>query len=200
MRTDECPNCEAIALQGDTYGDDFANGTTRIRVDGLARFRCTNCGVTSMSSEQVRANQLRIADAKRANDKLMLGEQIRGLREKLGLSQPEAALLFGGGSTGFSKYERGQVVQSVPMDRLLRLVDENPQLLNSLRRIATGEAWNVFPLTPIKSPLSPVTVATSATLNWVKSTMIARDVSRQSNWEKLGGACNDDSIAKANCG
>jgi putative zinc finger/helix-turn-helix YgiT family protein len=189
-----------IALQSDTYSDDFANGASRIRVDGLSRFHCTNCGANSMSSEQVRANQLRIADAKRAGDNLLYGEQIRGLREKLGLSQTDAALLFGGGSTGFSKYERGQVVQSVPMDRLLRLVDENPHLLNSLRRIATGGSWNVLSLTPIKSPLSPVSVATSATLTWVKSTMIASDVSRQSNWEKLGEACNDDSMAKANFG
>lgn len=196
----ECPNCEAMALQSDTYSDEFANGSSRIRVDGLARFHCTNCGTNSMSSEQVRLNQLRIADAKRANDKLMLGEQIRGLREKLGLSQPEAALLFGGGSTGFSKYERGQVVQSVPMDRLLRLIDENPHLINSLRRIATGGSWNILPTMPIQSPLSRVSVTTSGAASWVKSELIARDVPRQSSWEVLGEACNDDSMAKASCG
>jgi len=40
--------------------------------------------------------------------------------------------IFGGGANAFSKYERGEVIQSVPMDRLLRLVARYPVLLVEL--------------------------------------------------------------------
>ena len=44
--------------------------------------------------------------------------------------------IFGGGTNGFSKYERGETAQSVAMDRLLRLVIADPSKLDELRAMA----------------------------------------------------------------
>ena len=106
-------------------------------VSGLEHYECTTCGADPAFPDQIRRNELIIADAKRRSHGLLTGAEIRELREELGLSQTEAADLFGGGANAFSKYERGEVIQSVPMDRLLRVVHAFPHLLGVLRAECT---------------------------------------------------------------
>lgn len=54
---------------------------------------------------------------------LLIGADIKNIRKNLGLNQHAASNLFGGGLNAFSKYENEEVVQSVSMDRLMRMVD-----------------------------------------------------------------------------
>lgn len=54
--------------------------------------------------------------------------QIRAIREACGLSQQEAARVFGGGPKAFEKYESGEVVPSAAMIRLLVLAAKCPEL------------------------------------------------------------------------
>ena len=131
-----CPDCEDGALTAETYSSEFRYNGRAIRVDGLERYRCEACGSDPVLNDQIKRNQNRIADAKRGVDRLLTGDQIRRVRELLGISQADAAQVFGGGGNAFSKYERGEVVQSVPMDRLLRIVADNPALLNQLAAYA----------------------------------------------------------------
>jgi HTH-type transcriptional regulator/antitoxin MqsA len=53
---------------------------------------------------------------------LLTGAEILALRKRYGLTQPQAARLFGGGPVAFSKYENDDVAHSEAMDKLLRLV------------------------------------------------------------------------------
>jgi HTH-type transcriptional regulator/antitoxin MqsA len=53
---------------------------------------------------------------------------IRAIRELCGLSQQEAARVFGGGPKAFEKYEAGEVVPSSSMTRLLMLAATRPEL------------------------------------------------------------------------
>ena len=63
----------------------------------------------------------------------MLPEEIRAIREQLGLSQAEAGELLGGGPRAFTKYERGTVKPSASIIKLLRLYEANPALVATLR-------------------------------------------------------------------
>lgn len=54
--------------------------------------------------------------------------QIRSIREDCGLTQREAARVFGGGEKAFEKYESGEVTPSAAMVRLLELASERPDL------------------------------------------------------------------------
>jgi HTH-type transcriptional regulator/antitoxin MqsA len=119
-----------------TYSDTFQHNGGDLVVDKLEGYQCAHCDNDLVGPEQFRRNQLRIQDAKRLADGLLSGNQIREAREQLGLSQQEAANLFGGGTNGFSKYERGETAQSVAMDRLLRLVMADPSKLDELRAMA----------------------------------------------------------------
>jgi HTH-type transcriptional regulator/antitoxin MqsA len=119
-----------------TYSDTFRHNERDLVVHDLEGYQCSSCDSALSDPEQIRRNQARIKDAKRLADGLLSGSQIRQAREVLGLSQQEAAAIFGGGTNGFSKYERGETAQSVAMDRLLRLVMADPSKLDELRAMA----------------------------------------------------------------
>jgi len=104
-----------------------------LHVADLECYRCDACGADPVFTDQIRRNQLKIADTKRAHDGLLTGAQIRGVRERLGLTQSQASEVFGGGANAFSKYERGDVMQSVAMDRLLKVADFVPGVMDFLR-------------------------------------------------------------------
>ena len=129
-----CPVCEEGLLHEATFADDFKHGDGSIHVDGLDCYVCEKCGADPVFPEQIRRNHLRIADAKRLVDGLLTGAEIKSIRTIIGVSQSEAAQLFGGGANAFSKYERGDVIQSKPMDKLLRLVCKYPFILDDLYR------------------------------------------------------------------
>ena len=127
-----CPVCERGTLTQHTYSEDFKHNEGTVHVEGLEYCECDSCGADPVLKDQLRRNHKRVVDAKRAADGLLTGAEIRKLRERLGLTQKAASELFGGGANAFSKYERGDVVQSVPMDRLLRIVGHHPDLLAEL--------------------------------------------------------------------
>ncbi|MCF6262973.1 MAG: type II toxin-antitoxin system MqsA family antitoxin [Xanthomonadales bacterium] len=116
-----CPVCEEGRLTESTFADDFKHGKKTLHIDGLECYLCNNCGADPVFPEQIRRNHLSIADSKRVEDDLLTGAKIKEIRNQLGLSQSDAARIFGGGDNAFSKYERGDVIQSKAMDKLLRL-------------------------------------------------------------------------------
>ncbi len=63
----------------------------------------------------------------------MTPEEIRSVRQRLGLSQVEAGELIGGGPRAFTKYEAGTVTPNASVFHLLKLLEANPTALASLR-------------------------------------------------------------------
>src|SRR5262249_27636471 len=59
-------------------------------------------------------------------------QDIRRIREKLGLSQVEAGELLGGGPRAFTKYEAGTIRPAASTVNMLRLLDANPSVLIAL--------------------------------------------------------------------
>lgn len=134
MTTDPviCPSCEQGHLSPSLFADDFRHNGESVHVQGLECFVCDRCGADPVFPDQIRRNQRRIADGKRQADGLLTSTEIRAIRLNLGLTQQEAAVLFGGGANAFSKYERGDVMQSVAMDRLLKAAAFLPGLVEFL--------------------------------------------------------------------
>ena len=93
---------------------------------------CRECGFDVVLPHQKRRNEARIRDEHRRIDGLLTGRQIKAIRRRLRLTQAEAARLMGGGDNAFSKYERGEVTQSVAMNQLLLLLDARPDGLGVL--------------------------------------------------------------------
>ena len=65
---------------------------------------------------------------------------IRAIRETCGLSQRDAARVFGGGPKAFEKYEAGEVAPSAAMVRLLLLAAKWPELFGKASGAPMGSA------------------------------------------------------------
>ena len=59
-------------------------------------------------------------------------QEIRAIRQRLGLSQVEAGELLGGGPRAFTKYEAGSIRPAAATTNMLRLLDANPSALMTL--------------------------------------------------------------------
>lgn len=173
---DLCPNCEKGALVAISYVHGMEFRGSRLLVENFGAMECSNCHLKSMTTEQIRANQKLVANAKKAiierirgEESLLSGDDIRRIREKLGLTQIGAAEIFGGGPTAFSKYERNEVVQSRTIDRFLRLAEMCPEIVRTLKCISAQcsslvsppsvQAFNYVLGGPItsSSPTAPMT-------------------------------------------
>lgn len=60
---------------------------------------------------------------------LLLPEDVRRIRRKLGLSQREAGFVIGGGPNAFQKYEAGDIMVSHAISSALRVLDAHPDAL-----------------------------------------------------------------------
>lgn len=66
-------------------------------------------------------------------EKLLLPEDIRRIRTKLGLTQREAGEVIGGGPNAFQKYESGEVLLSKGMSNFLRVLEKHPEEVEKLK-------------------------------------------------------------------
>jgi HTH-type transcriptional regulator/antitoxin MqsA len=72
----------------------------------------------------------RTAKALAQGEKVFVPVVIRAIRQRCGLTQREAGLLFGTGEKSFEKYESGEIQPSAPTKRLLKLAMERPELFS----------------------------------------------------------------------
>jgi HTH-type transcriptional regulator / antitoxin MqsA len=82
---------------------------------------CDVCGSEQANAVDVRNNKRAMLAFKKEVDGLLSGAEIAAIRKQYGISQKQAAAIFGGGPVAFSKYEADDVIQSEPMDNSLRL-------------------------------------------------------------------------------
>lgn len=123
MKKTPCPICNVGQLQFLKVAESIRYKNCFLPVD-LEYAVCTNCNEDMILNEQIKRNDCRTRDAWRKFDGLLTSSEIITLRNKLGITQQQAAQMFGGGVNAFSKYERGEITQSEAMDKLMRLALE----------------------------------------------------------------------------
>src|SRR5215469_3118826 len=69
---------------------------------------------------------------KASQEQQLTPQEIRRIRETLGLSQVEAGELLGGGPRAFAKYENGSIKPSAAIVKSLKMLEANPQTLEAL--------------------------------------------------------------------
>lgn len=103
-----------------------------IEVPGYKKLRCHNCGEAVAEPESVKASLPIVRDAQRRIDGLLTGNEIKNIRKSLGYTQEQMGNILGGGEKAFARYETGKVMQSKPMDNLLRILREYPDAIHTL--------------------------------------------------------------------
>ena len=135
-----CPVCESGSLVEKVASEKFTYKEVDFEISEFKYSACTECGAEIVTPQQRRINDQKVRDNQRIIDGFLSGSEIRKIRKKFGLTQADAALIFGGGANAFSKYEKGEVVQSTAMDRLIRVTDMIPGVFESLITIAMKQS------------------------------------------------------------
>lgn len=102
--------------------------------------RCPVCAEEFYLPGQMDAVQRRASAAIRDEEGLLLPEEIRAIREGLGLSQADFERLLGVGPKTVVRWEKGTVFQNKATDALLRLLRADRE---NLRRLSQ---WHQVPL------------------------------------------------------
>jgi len=136
MRESEMTNCKLCKSEDisdfDEVEDISYKGDT-LQVS-IAYSVCKNCNREFISKSQILKNEMFLRAAKKEFDGLLSSEEITQARKKLSLTQEQASRVFGGGRNAFSKYERGEVSQSVAMDKLIRVCLNHREIFRELAR------------------------------------------------------------------
>ncbi len=94
---------------------------------------CEGSGESIHTGEDMKVSDRALNRLKASAEGLLLPEEIKRIRTKLGLTQEEAGELIGGGPRAFQKYEAGDLVPSRAVGSALALLDRDPEGLSVLR-------------------------------------------------------------------
>ena len=128
-----CKICKSEDVSGFVEVEDISYKGNDLQVS-IAYSVCNNCDREFVSKPQIIQNEFALRAVKKTFDGLLSSEEIVRAREELSLTQEQAARVFGGGRNAFSKYERGEVSQSVAMDKLIRICLNHREIFRELAR------------------------------------------------------------------
>ncbi len=106
-----------------------------IRLDSVEMYECERCGESTLTPEQAREISKQVKSLAREHLNLLPPEKIIDIRKRCHLSQKELESLFGLGEKVVIRWEKGRVLQSKTADVLLRLMDQNPDIVEDLRKV-----------------------------------------------------------------
>ena len=107
-----------------------------ISVPAMPHLACPNCREVVLRFDEARQLHQGALAIYRRKHGLLSADELRAIRERLGLTQGDLARLLKLGKNTLSRWEAGRNVQSASMDLLLRLIRDVPGSLDYLRRRA----------------------------------------------------------------
>lgn len=126
-----CPACrQADMVEANREKHFYPNGeqvTVQLRIS-----RCPACGAELIDSQQRKENLLRLKARKVHYKGLLIGEEILALRVRYGITQQNAARIFGRGKIAFSRYENEASYPDAGTTKLLKLAMEMPAVIKKL--------------------------------------------------------------------
>jgi putative zinc finger/helix-turn-helix YgiT family protein len=143
-----CPVCGRGVLESRIVDETFEfqsdDGLVRVEARGVPVEVCLDCGETLSGPEAARVRHAAICRALG----LLTPEEIRGVRDRLGLTQADFARLTGFGEATISRWERGRLLQNRGNDRYLRILAGEPRAVSFLEGIGTHATSLASPTTP----------------------------------------------------
>lgn len=122
-----CPACRKGRLEPATRMRRFQPHGKQVNVE-LVTSRCPLCGAEATTAAQHAENLKRLAARKREYGDLLMGEEVLSLRKRYGITQQQAAKLFGKGKIAFSRYETESSYPDATMNKLLALAVDKPDV------------------------------------------------------------------------
>lgn len=140
-----CPACGQQPLERRTIRDEFdygpENERLRIVAEEVPVLACPACDEIFYGPEAEQAHHRAICQALG----LLTPEQIREVRERLGLSQGKFAELTGIGVATLSRWEKGRLLQTRSLDNYLHILNALPESIQVLERLQKRAGQPVDP-------------------------------------------------------
>ena len=128
----QCGACGAqgmVRFRNENF--DVEHAGMKVTVEGLSGWQCAQCEEVVFDADS--AHRYAVAgDALVSRVRRDEGEEIRRIRQRLGLTQVQASVLAGGGPNAFSRYETGKARPIAAVRNLFRLLDAHPALIREL--------------------------------------------------------------------
>ena len=130
----KCPVCGAAELVHDRRDLPYVYKGKSTTIAAVTADFCPACGesVTDLAESERVMGEMQ-AFNKRVNAAIVDPAFIASVRKKLELGQREAADIFGGGVNAFSRYETGKTKPPLALVKLLKLLDQHPNLLSEVK-------------------------------------------------------------------
>lgn len=141
-----CPECGGRITRG-RHTFDVHIGRRTVAVEGEYA-RCNGeCAEFYFAAGEMDAAMSRATEVIRAEEGLLTPAEIKALRKRIGLTQPQLEQLLGAGLKTVTRWEKGTVIQNGATDTLLRLIRDVPEALQYLLR-SRAVVPKVVPLIP----------------------------------------------------
>jgi HTH-type transcriptional regulator/antitoxin MqsA len=132
--TMKCPICAKAKLMHDTRDLPYTYKGESTVIPGVTGDFCPACGEAILDAvESARSSALMLEFNKQVNASIVDPEFIARVRKRLALDQREAAEIFGGGVNAFSRYENGKTKPPLALVKLLKVLEQHPELLDEIR-------------------------------------------------------------------
>jgi HTH-type transcriptional regulator/antitoxin MqsA len=130
----KCPICAKAELVQDTRDVPYTYKGESTVIPGVTGDFCSACGESIHDAEEsTRMSALMLDFNKQVNAAIVDPEFISRVRKSLALDQREAAEIFGGGVNAFSRYENGKTKPPLALVKLLKVLEQHPDLLAEVR-------------------------------------------------------------------
>lgn len=130
----KCPVCGAAELIHDTRDLPYTYKGENTVITAVTGDFCPACAESILdAAESNRVMREMQSFSKQVNAAIVDPGFIISVRKKLALDQRQAAEIFGGGVNAFSRYESGKTKPPLALVKLLKMLDNHPDLLNEVR-------------------------------------------------------------------
>ena len=130
----KCPICAKTKLVHGTRDLPYTYKGESTVIPGVTGDFCSACGEVVLDvAESARSSALMLEFNKQVNAAIVDPEFIARVRKRLALDQREAAEIFGGGVNAFSRYENGKTKPPLALVKLLKVLEQHPELLAEIR-------------------------------------------------------------------
>jgi len=125
-----CPVCGHQGLKKEVITETFEYKGKKFDYPNYVIYKCTGCNEEFVDKKTLKESGRAIRDFYRRVDGLLVSDEIYRIRKfKLCMTQDRASELLGGGAKSFARYENSEIIQSVALDNLLRILDKAPQMI-----------------------------------------------------------------------
>ena len=123
MKKNICPFCGEGHLIRDTRDVEYTYKGAKLLIAQPGLY-CNECDESILEPKDMAFNRADLQAFRARIDGLLEPKQIQKIRKQIGLTQKQAADIFGGGHNAFSRYEKGETPPPKPLSLLLELLQD----------------------------------------------------------------------------